>query len=79
MPGAPPPSYLRERRDSFSTDRPRLGGHRHRAPHRRLHPDGGGEAADLDAERVSLPDHVADAVSQRLANADADTDPDAVR
>jgi hypothetical protein len=44
-----------------------------------LHPDGGGEAADLDAERVSLPDHVADAVSQRLANADAATDPDAFR
>jgi hypothetical protein len=46
-----------------------------------LHPDGGGEAADIDAERVCLPNHVADAVSQRLANADADagTDPDTFR
>jgi hypothetical protein len=77
MPGAPAPSYIRERRDSFSTDRPRLGGHRHRARHGRLHPDGGGEAADIDAERVSFPNHVADAVSQRRA--DAGTDPDTVR
>ena len=79
MPGAPAPSYMRERRDSFSTDRPRLGGHRHRARYGRLHPGGGGEAADIDAERVSLPNHVAGAVSQRLANADAGTDPDAFR
>jgi hypothetical protein len=79
MPGAPAPSYIRERRDSFPTDRLRLGAHRHRARHGRLHPDGGGEAADIDAERVSLPNHVADAVSQRLANSDAGTDPDALR
>jgi hypothetical protein len=79
MPGAPAPSYIRERRDSFSTDRPRLGGHRHRARHGRLHPDGGGEAADIDGERVSLPKHLADAVSQRLAHADAATDPDTFR
>jgi hypothetical protein len=44
-----------------------------------LHPDGGGEAADIDAERVSLPSHVADALSQRRANAEPGTDPDAFR
>lgn len=77
MPGAPAPSYIRERRDSFSTDRPRLGGDRHRARDGRLHPDGGGEAADIDAERVSLPNHVGDALSQRRANAEPSTDPDA--
>jgi hypothetical protein len=44
-----------------------------------LHPDGRGEAADIDAERVSLPNHVADALSQRRANAEPGTDPDAFR
>jgi len=55
MPEARASSYMHVRRDSISTPRDRLGGHRHGNRPGWVHLDGSGEAdPDRDAERISF-------------------------